>query len=167
MTIMDHVTAVRRRLVQANGIDLEQPYFMVEGRWSKLPRCTHENYGVRLDEVDRLCYCRGCNLQIDPFEALVHYAASESRLVLHADTIRSAQQAEIARKEADKARRPFVRNVTGHAAVKDLTLKAEPIIGYKLTLECGHVGECGPNRIPKRMTCRACQADALRERRRT
>ena len=160
MTTMDRATAVRRRLVQANGIDLEQPYFIVDGRWMKGTRCAHENHGVRLDEIDRRCYCRGCNLQLDPFDALLHYAASEQRLIHHASTITQHEQAEAARKQADKDRRPFTRAVTGFTAVKDMTLKAEPIIGYTLKLECGHASKCGPNRKPKRVTCRTCQAEA-------
>ena len=96
-------------------------------------------------------------IQLDPFDALLHYAASEQRLVAHASTIKLHEQAEAARKQADKDRRPWSRVVAGYTAVKDMTLKAEPVIGYMLKLECGHACECGPNRKPKRVTCRTCQ----------
>lgn len=162
---MDQTTAVRRRLLQANGVDLDEPYFVLEGRWMKMGKqqCMHDNHGVRLDEIDRRCYCRGCGLQIDPFEALLNYANAESRLVSQAEFIKQSQHAEATRKANEKARRPFVRTVTGWTAIKDMTLKAEPVIGYTLTLECGHSGDFGPNRKPKHVTCRACQADAVRE----
>lgn len=154
----DLVTAVRRRMLTSIGVNLEEPYFIVENRWMKMGavRCMHDNMGVRLDEVDRRCYCRGCNLQLDPFEALLYYANAERRLVGHVETLKRAERDEIKRKEIAKTRQPFIRAVTSYTAVKDLTLKAEPIIGYTLHLECGHCSECGPTRKPKRVTCRIC-----------
>ena len=141
---------------------LDEPYFEVAPRWMAMTqkRCMHENEGIRLDEVDRACFCKGCGKQIDPFEALLYYAASEQRLLGTRHAIEQAQQSERDRKAAEKARRPFGRAVTGFTARKDLTLKAEPIIGYTLDLECGHKADCGPNRKPRRVTCHACKEAA-------
>jgi hypothetical protein len=143
---------------------LDEPYFEVVPKYLAMAekRCMHRDEGVRLDEADRRVYCKACNKQIDPFEALLHYAASETRLLGTRRAIEQARQSELDRKAAEKARRPFVRAVTGFTAERDLTLKAEPIIGYTLDLECGHKKDCGPNRRPRRVTCHACK-DAARK----
>lgn len=141
---------------------LDEPYFDVAPKYLAMTQmhCMHENEGVRLDENGRRVYCKGCGLQLDPFEALLHYAASERRLVSTRHAIEQAEQRERDRKQREKDRRPFTRRVVGHRERKDLSLKAEPVIGYTLTLECGHKKDCGPNRKPRQVTCRECEHQA-------
>jgi len=145
---------------------LDEPYFEVTPRYLAMAqnRCTHENHGVRLDETDRTATCKGCGKPVDPFDALLHYAASEQRLVGTRKAINDAQQAEVARKQREKDRRPFARAVVRRTARKDLTLKAEPVVGYALTLECGHTVDVGEGNRFRRVTCSQCEQDARRKR---
>lgn len=158
------VTAVRRRLLQSLGVDLDQPYFTVVTGFNYMAtkRCQHLDYGVTLDEVARTATCKGCQQPVDAFDALRHYAASEQRLVRHAEAIQAAERREAADKQRDKDRRPFKQAVVSRVARKDLTLKAEPIIGYTLTLACGHVADCGPEQRMKFKTCGVCQQAAAK-----
>lgn len=119
-------------------------------------RCHHDK-GVRLDECDRAVLCKVCGRELDPFEALQHYAASEQRLLQTWRHIKENNEREASAKAREKERRPFLRKVLKYMPKKDLTLKAEPIIGYVLDLECGHKAECGPNRKVKTKTCYQCQ----------
>ena len=143
---------------------LDEPYFEVTPRYLAMAqnRCTHENHGVRLDETDRTATCKGCGKQVDPFDALLHYAASERRLVETRKAIKAAAEAEVARKHREKDRRPFARAVVRRTARKDLSLKAEPVIGYTLTLECGHTREVGECNRFRRVTCGQCEEVARR-----
>ena len=137
---------------------LDEPYFQVTPRYMAMAqqRCTHEDHGVRLDETDRTVTCKNCGKQVDPFQALLHYAASEQRLVSARQQIEQAQEAEVARKQREKDRRPFARAVVKRTERKDLSLKAEPVIGYTLTLECGHTMEVGEGNRFRRVTCGQC-----------
>ena len=156
MTDQKHrVAAVKARLCP----ELDEPYFTVEQKYLSVAtkRCTHKNEGVRLDKIDRRVYCRKCGKQIDPFEALLYHAASEQRLVSTRQAIQEAETRERVRKEQEKARRPFLRTVTGRTAIHDLTLKAEPIIGYKHRLACGHVVETRGATFWKTRTCYECR----------
>ena len=142
--------------------ELNEPYFEVQERVMAIVtnRCTHENHGVRLDKTDRTATCKGCGKVVDPFDALLHYAASEKRLVGTLAQIKDAEKRDAERKVREKARRPFLRQVTGRVAVKDLSLKAEPTVGYTNTLECGHVLETPGDTHWRHRTCHACQAAA-------
>ena len=142
--------------------ELNEPFFEVVNEWSGgMTRCRHREHGFRLDTIDRRAICKGCGKDVDAFDALVAYAKSETRLLSTRQRIEDAEKRERDRKAREKARRPFGRAVNSVRAVKDLTLKTEPVIGYTLTLECGHSAECGPNRKPRMVTCRQCQADAI------
>jgi hypothetical protein len=139
---------------------LNQAYFEVETEHMRSNKCNHRNCGVRLLVPERRVICKGCNEQIDAFDALQHYAASEQRLVSVRNDILEAEKREERRKQADKERRPWLRNVQSWHARKDLSLKAEPIIGWMLTLECGHKKGVDGERKPNRVTCRECEAAA-------
>ena len=151
---VDRIARVKARLHP----ELDTPYFAVVPSYMKGNRCDHKNCGVSLDETDRVVTCNGCKKPVDPFEALLNYAASEQRLVGTLEAIRKAKEDEEKRKQRDKDRRPYARKVVGKKPKKDLAQKAEPIIGYDLTLECGHKSECGPDRVPKMKTCYDCEA---------
>lgn len=160
-TTVDQVLLVKARL----NPTLNEPYFEVIERYMAIggKRCTHENVGVKLDKIDRRVYCRGCGIQIDPFSALLNFAKSESRLVSTLASIKEATESEAKRKEREKERRPFVRGVKSRVAVKDMSLKAEPITGYKNTLECGHVVETSGDRRWRTRTCNECQTAARKK----
>lgn len=151
----DQVKAVKARLAPW----LDEPYFKVVRRWETLTmkQCDHRNHGVRLIETDRQAICNGCGKPVDAFDALLHYAESEQRLLSTRQAIEQAHKAEAERKQRDKERRPFAREVVSWTERKDLTLKAEPVTGYNLKLECGHAASCGPNRRVRRVTCRECE----------
>lgn len=156
----DQVARVKARL----NPKLNEPYFQLHPKYMAMAKnqCTHENHGVDLIEVDRSVLCKGCRKHIDPFDALLHYAASEQRLIATRNQIAQMQQREADKKSRAKARRPFVRKVVRWIARKDMTLKAEPVIGYDIELECGHSGKCGPDRKVKNITCRECEMAALK-----
>ena len=122
--------------------------------------CDHRNYGVRLIEANLTVICNGCQQVVDAFDALLNYAAAEGRLVSTHMAIEAARKRETDAKAREKARRPFARTVTGFVARRDADLKAEPVIGYDLHLECGHTAQCGPTRRPRKVTCGICQASA-------
>ena len=151
---VDRIARVKARLHP----ELDQPYFTVVPGYMNGNRCDHKNHGVSLDETDRVVTCNFCKKAIDPFEALLNYAASERRLVGTLEAIRKAREDEERRKQRDKDRRPYARKVTAKKAIKDLAQKTEPTTGYELTLECGHKSECGPDRVPKMKTCYECEA---------
>jgi len=99
-------------------------------------------------------------LKVDPFNALLHYAASEQRLVYQREQEHRMAQRETHAKERSKRTRPFVRAVVNVEPVKDFTLKAEPVIGHTLTLECQHKVAVGVDGITKTRTCGQCAAAA-------
>ena len=139
--------------------DLDTPYFEMKQKQYGVPRCEHDEHGVVLDKHDRRVYCKGCKILIDPFEALVAFAASERRLISVRDDIRKRQEREVYQQAREKERRPFVRKLTNRVAVKHKTLKEEPVIGYVVTLECGHALETSATHY-KTLTCTTCQGEA-------
>ena len=158
-TIKEQADAVKAKLAPW----VNEPYFDRTPEWLAVTttRCTHVDEGVRLDEVDRRAYCKTCGLQLDPFQALVHYAKAEERLVATRRAIDDAHRRETDRAAREKASRPFVRKVMDWTEIKDVTLKAEPLTGYLLTLACGHTAKCGTRRV-RQKTCWECR-DAERE----
>lgn len=120
-------------------------------------RCLHENYGVKLDVTDRQVICNGCHKPIDAFDALLHFAKSEQRLLSTWHSIQESEKREHERTQREKERRPFRRKVVRRLPIHDMDLKAEPIIGYTNTLECGHEKKSGPDRKLKQATCYTCQ----------
>lgn len=152
-------------MLQALGVDLEAPYFKVDGEYVVTGKCSHAEYGIRLDKTDRHCFCRNCGLQIDPFEALLYYAKAETRLVNARGQIEQARKSEENTKARAKERKQYARKVVGSTVVKDLSLKAEPITGKKLKLECGHVKDAGPDWSPKQVTCHECEAEIKQKKR--
>lgn len=156
--VVSQVARVKARLDQR----LNEPYFTVVPRYMAMAqkRCTHEDHGVELDETDRTAYCNGCRTLVDPFQALLHYAASEQRLVATRLAIEEAQERERRQKQREKDRKPFARAVLRRTERKDLSLKAEPVIGQTLTLECGHTRDVGPDNRFRRVTCAVCEVEA-------
>jgi len=146
------LSAIKARLLPR----LDDPYF-TRANEHVGRGCDHVNAGMTLDHKSRTVAC-ACGTVLDPFDALVLYARSEDRLVSTLGEMRKRDARLAEEKQREKARRPFARAVVGRAAIKDETLKAEPTTGYALTLECGHAARCGPERVPKRVTCRTCQA---------
>ena len=147
------ISVIKRRLDPR----LDQPYFTVP---SDGGGCSHRGHGVELRVLDRVVVCQGCRKAVDAFDALVNFARDEQRLVGTLERIEDHHRREEERKAADKARRPWARKVLGRRAVRDLSLKAEPVTGHVLTLECGHEVKCGPERIPRQVTCRTCERAA-------
>lgn len=152
----DNAAIVRSRLNPA----LNTPFFETVGKLEAMvaKRCDHSQHGMRLDQMDRRVYCRGCGISVDPFEALLIFAHAEQRLVQQVKALADARDADARAKQREKDRRPFLRRATGWKPVKDEKLKAEPIIGWQVTLACGHTILAMTQRQPKTMTCPNCQA---------
>lgn len=157
-----HLAAFKARVAPY----LNEPYFQIEPDYLAMTtgRCMHKEYGVRLDAVDRRCYCKRCGIQIDPFEALVNYAHAEQRLVSTRRAIEDAEKRQATQKQREKDRRPFARAVVGRVPRKDLSLKAEPVIGYTVTLSCGHTRETNGERQYRQVTCGDCEKQARKGR---
>ena len=149
---------VKRRLAPW----LNEPYFEVRSKMDAMVAnaCTHENHGVTLDEVDRTCTCRGCGKPVDPFEALLHYAASERRLVYQAESIKEARVAEARKKALAQERRTFARAVVGRRPRIESQEGIDVVVGHELTLECGHVLDWSRPTSPHRATCHQCREAA-------
>lgn len=148
--------AIKRRLLP----ELNEPFFILTTSDERDMRraCSHRNHGVRLEEPERAAFCRGCGAQVDAFDALVAYAKSERRLVQHAEAIAHHQKMEQARKDRQVTSRQFKRQVVKRTAVKDKTRKGDPITGYKMTLECGHVRAARKDQRDMAIaTCYDCQ----------
>lgn len=141
---------------------LNEPYFE-EARTSG--GCIHAMYGVKLDNTKQRAYCKQCGEEIALWDALWNYLRAEQRLVATLQEMKRMQQQEIDRKQRDKERRPFVREVVGRVARKDMSLKAEPIIGYVNELECGHKQQQNGDRRLHRVTCHECKSVAARAKR--
>ena len=127
--------------------------------------CIHATHGVRLDATKQRAYCKQCGEEIALWDALWNYHHAEQRLVATLQEMKRMQQHEIERKQRDKERRPFVREVVGRVARKDMTLKSEPVIGYVNELECGHKRQQNGDRRISRMTCTDCKAAAAKAKR--
>lgn len=137
---------------------LNEPYFSESKSGGG---CLHLHYGVRLDETTQRAYCKKCGVEIALFTALWNYHHAEQRLVRTLEDIKRREQAEIDKKAREKERRPFLRAVSSRKAVKDMSLKAEPTIGFELTLECGHVVDSKNTRHLSNVTCHECKNDAM------
>jgi hypothetical protein len=151
----DELAKIKARLAPY----LSEPYFEVQRAFMSLAmkKCDHKEHGVILDELDRAAICRNCRREIDPFEALLNYAHAEERLVNAVEALR-----ESGRREAQKLARVAIvskcnRKVVSREPVRNLELKAEPIIGYKNTLGCGHVRETTSDREFKTLMCYDCE----------
>lgn len=140
--------------------ELNEPYFQIIRHYQYGQRCNHDDQGVTLDIPARRVLCKGCGAQIDAFDALLQHAHAEQRLVNVVHEGREREKREAEQKRREKERRPFLRQVVGYVARRDKTLKAEPIIGYTLTLECEHTKASDGDRKPRRVTCYICQAAA-------
>lgn len=140
---------------EAAPVDLDSPFFAIAR--TDYSKCDHRDRGVTLDTATRKTYCL-CGELIDNFDALLIYAHAQQRLVNQANTIKAHYQ-----KEADKkAAKPFVVEVSGVAA-RYLTRKGKPtgrIIGYELSLRCGHRQYWDRRRPPRRVTCAMCVRNA-------
>lgn len=154
------VAVTQTQIVKARlDPSLNAPYFD-EVKGAPSYACLHVQHGVKLDKTKQRAYCKGCGEEIALFDALWNYHHAEQRLVATLQEMKRMQQDEIARKQRDKERRPFVREVVGRVARKDMTLKSEPIIGYVNELECGHKQQQNGDRHLKHMTCHECKMAA-------
>lgn len=138
---------------------LNEPYF---SEVRSTGGCLHAMYGVRLDQTKQRAYCKSCGEEIALFDALWNYHHAEQRLVATLEQMKRMKQDEIDRKQRGRERRPFVREVVGRVARKDMTLKTEPIIGYMNELECGHKRQQNGDRRVQRMTCYDCKNAAAK-----
>lgn len=145
--------------------ELDQPYFEVSSEFEALTtkRCMHIEHGVRLDKIDRRCYCRGCGIMVDPFEALLYYASAERRLVSTREQIQQHVEAEQRKKQREKERRPYKRRVVSTAPVYENDQGIEVVVGHLLTLECGHTRNWTNPRTPEHATCEECQKTGKRK----
>lgn len=139
---------------------LNRPYFVVK---SSGGGCLHLQCGVRLDETTQRAYCLGCGNELALFDALMNYHRAEQRLVATLSEIQRHMKMEQERKQREKERRPFLREVTSRRERKDMSLKAEPVIGYELTLECGHTQDQKDTRRLNRVTCHTCRYEAAKQ----
>lgn len=157
--VRDLVARVKARLDPR----LDEPYFETIGEFDYMAKkqCVHNEAGALLDTVERKVFCKKCKRQIDPFDALVAYANAERRLVRTAQTIRDAEKRERERQQREKERRPFARRVVRRDPIRDERMKDEPVIGQRLTLECGHTRDVGPDNRFKRVTCGVCAGGDL------
>jgi hypothetical protein len=133
---------------------LNEPYFSKEASGK---RCLHVQHGVRLDVTTHRAYCKECGSEIALFDALMNYHDAETRLVSTLAEMKRMRADEIERKNREKERRPYLRAVRNRKAKKDMTLKAEPIIGYDLELECGHTVYSSGDRRMNNVTCHECK----------
>lgn len=150
---VDQTQVVKARLEPL----LNRPYFEM-ARTSM--SCIHSQYGVLLDKTTQRAYCLNCKHEIALFDALENYHRAEERLVGHLQQLDMRDKAEIAKKQRDKERRPFMRIVTDHKVVRDKDLKAEPVIARIYTLECGHTRRMEGDRDMRRVHCSTCQMEA-------
>jgi hypothetical protein len=135
---------------EAAPVDLDSPFFTIAR--TEYPKCDHRNRGVTLDTATRRAICL-CGEVIDCFDALLIYAHAQRRLMNRVEEIRAHE-----RKEAEKkAAKPYVRAVAGCCARRS---KRGRIIGYSLTLECGHEHHWHRRTPPRRATCQACIREA-------
>lgn len=139
---------------EAEGVDLESPFFTIQQR-PPYPACDHRNRGVTLDVATRRVFCL-CGEQIDAFDALLIYAHAQRRLVAHAEAIKEHE-----RKEAEKkAKRPFVKKVVGFAARHSSRGR---VLGFDVSLDCGHSVYWDRRKQPRQMTCEQCFRNARLE----
>lgn len=150
---VDQQLAVKARLQPG----LNKPYFAVANRSMS---CIHSHYGVTLDKTTQRAYCNNCKQEIALFDALWDYHHAEQRLVQTLQSLDEHDERQVAKKERDKARRPFMRAVKSTKDVRDMTLKSEPVIARIYTLECGHTRKMDGDRSFDRVHCHQCQTAA-------
>jgi len=136
---------------------LDKPYFQPVTRSNM---CTHSMYGVKLDKQTQRAYCLKCGEELALFDALWNYHHAEERLVGTLRQLDEHDKREAAKKERDRERRPFMRNVKGWKAVRDMTLKTEPTVARIYELECGHKRKMDGDRSFERVHCNDCQSAA-------
>jgi len=141
---------------EAAPVDLDSPFFTIAR--TDYAKCDHRNKGVTLDTATRKAICL-CGEAIDCFDALLIYAHAQRRLISHAEAIREHE-----RKEAEKkAAKPFVKDVGSYAARYangSSRTRHGRLLGYHVTLECGHEQYWDRRRLPRRMTCVTCVRNA-------
>lgn len=120
--------ALRRRLVEADGVDLETPYFEVVEAGYLYQGCDHVQHGVRLDVPNRRVMCRRCGADVDAFDALINHARAERRLQNEAAAVRQHRAREVRREKLSQ-----------HVKKVALATQSEQDTLWTLTLECGHV----------------------------
>ena len=152
----DRVVAFDEARKRKIEVDLDKPFFQVT-RYRSYPDCNHQNRCVTMDVPERKVHCQ-CGVEIDAFDALLIYANAERRLQ---DTRYYIEEA--ARKEAEKkARKPFVKEMGGFAAV--YTKDRKRIIGYDCALVCGHRVRWATSKRrrtpPRTMTCDQCYRES-------
>jgi len=160
------VVAVTQTQIVKARLDprLNEPYFSVI-KDAGFSGCQHAQHGVKLDKTKQRAYCKKCGEEIALFDALWNYHHAEERLVGTLQQMQKMRDDEAARKQRERERRPFVREVVGRVARKDMTLKAEPIIGYVNELECGHKQQQNSDRHLSRVTCHECKNAAAKAKR--
>lgn len=141
-----------RRPVPA-PVDLDQPFFQITR--PEHPECNHRDRGVRLDMGRRRAICLGCGEAIDTFDALLIYAHAQQRMQNTRDFIEADRRREQEKRDA----KPFVRDVRGFAA--RFARSRRPgrhgrLLGYDVTLACGHDASWDKRKPPRRMTCHQC-----------
>lgn len=127
-------------------VDLDAPFFTT--RRTEYPNCNHRDRGVTLDVDTRKVFCK-CGEQIDAFDALLLYAHAEQRLQSTRYVIEEHRRKE----EEKKAKKPFLRRVTGFSARYN---RRNRVIGYDVSLECGHRVIWDRRRPPRNVTCDKC-----------
>jgi len=158
-----HINAVAPRVTQTMAVKarldpaLNKPYFEPTHRSGG---CIHMQFGVRLDKQTQRAYCLNCREEIALFDALWNYHHAEDRLIGHLHQLDEHDKREVAKKERDKERRPFMRAVKSWKAVHDMELKSEPVVARIYTLECGHTRKMDGDRSFDRVHCHECQSAA-------
>lgn len=131
-------------------INLDTLFFEVKR--PEYPNCNHLDRGVTLDIGTRKVTCK-CGVEMDAFDALLAYAHSERRLVNTWERIQ-----EYKRKEREKKdKKPFARDITG---LQTRFASGGRVIGYILTLRCGHQRCWDKKRRPRSAHCAECMKNA-------
>jgi hypothetical protein len=142
-----------KRKPAGKAIDLDAPFF--EERHPEprdYSKCDHSRLGFQFDKKMRKVYCR-CGEEVDAFDAIVALAYAEKRL----QSTRAVIEDDARKKAEEKAKKPFVKKVTGFEHHYDR--KGVPL-ARDYRLECGHTirqhrGR-GFNRHWKQATCTTC-----------
>lgn len=127
-------------------VDLDAPFFRVHR--PTYPECEHRQ-GVTLDMGTRKAHCRGCDVEIDLFDALLIYAHAETRLQDTRRRIEEERQREARQREARK----HVKQVCSWEQLKSRHGKH---YGWRLGLECGHTVELYRKTRAHKATCHEC-----------
>ena len=142
-----------KRKPAGQAIDLDAPFFEERRPDPRdYSKCDHSRLGFQFDKAHRKVYCR-CGEEVEAFDAVVAMAYAERRL----QSTRAAIEEDARKKAEEKAKKPFVKKVTGfqhHYDRKGVALARD----YRL--ECGHTirqhrGR-GFKRYWKKATCVTC-----------